>query len=153
MDNLVNSGVLTQSVEALQVQRDERTNLYIKKSFLNSAIITSIFAIVISCFMFDLYAKYTQNNGWGIFFVIFAVFLLLLSLFTFIVNMIGLFNTNFMWMTTKYVGGKKICKDVEDCNPYGLSRFAEDITNKQDYDYERMQEDLTIAEMKMYQGF
>jgi hypothetical protein len=111
-------------------QRDARTSLDLKKSYLWSSVITCLFAFIVSAMMFDLYAKYTQNNAIGIIFVIISVGLMLFSIFVFILNLIAITKTNFMWMTVGFSGGQCIGRDILDCNPDSLQQFSDTIKQK-----------------------
>jgi hypothetical protein len=122
--------MLRTSIKSQIVQRDTRTSLDLKKSYLWSSVVTCIFGIVVSCLMFDLYSKYTQNNAIGIIFVIISVGLLLFSIFVFILNVIAITKTNFMWMTTNFSGGQCIGRDILDCNPDSLQQFSDTIKEK-----------------------
>ncbi len=130
---------MIKSIKSSKIQRDNRTPLWFKKAYLWINVIACIFAVIIAAIMFYLYSNFAQNNAAGIFFVIISVLLLLLSLVMILVNIIGIANENFMWMTTILSGGQCIGRDILDCNPDAFEKFEDDLklsnlTHKQNFD-------------------
>lgn len=144
-----NSGCMHESVTFVSKQRDGRTSIYVKQTYLATTVVTCILAIVISCMMFNLYAKYSQTGAAGIIFVIIAVILGLFALFVMIVNMVALFNTDFMWMKPTFAGGKQIGRDILDCNPHAIDNFTNWLRGDTDRAYYRLQKYLNAEELKI----
>ncbi len=122
--------MLQTSIQSKIKQRDTRTSLDLKKSYLWSSVIACLFGFIVSAIMFELYSKYAQNNAIGIFFVIISVLLMLFSIFVFILNIIAITKTDFMWMTTGFLGGQCIGRDILDCNPDSLQQFSDKMKQK-----------------------
>ena len=116
------------SVVSSKIQRDSRTSLDLKKSYVWTGLITTLFAFIVSALMFDLYSKHTQNNGLGILFVILSVGLMIFSVVLFVGNAIAIAQPDFMWMTTKFSGGKCLGPDDLDCDPLAFDKFSSFIT-------------------------
>jgi hypothetical protein len=115
------------SIKSEKVQRDNRTSLGFKKFYLWISLITCIFGVLVSCFMFYLYSNFTQNNAAGVFFIILSILLLLLSLVLIVINLIAIFQTDFMWLTTRLSGGQCVGRDILDCNPDEFDKFEDKL--------------------------
>jgi hypothetical protein len=129
------------------VQRDPRTTIDLKRAYVWSSVVACVFAFIVSALMFDLYAKYTQNNAVGILFVILSVGLMIFSIVVVVANLIAINQEDFMWMTTRLTGGECVGRDELDCNPSAFDDFAESIKQKSFDDSMRFNDTWTTAHL------